>query len=387
MKSKKVLEIHACMKKLNRIYTELFIFIVILTGCSDLSTYSDILTVDVKSQINNPVTLKASDIISEMHYISLETTDSSLLSGVRHTLIQQNGYFLIRDKNKLYMFDNTGKYIRRIGNCGQGSEEYVNLNNFDADNDNIYLYDGQRRRILVYSYDNKYVRTIKIQSTVAPDVMNIQKLPEGFLCYQDPMILYKRYKEPVPDMILFDENGKEKKVLHYRTVNINKTLPFFYGIHFVKHKDKIFIYPPLQDTIFSVCKDNLNVEFVINSGEHAIYPEKMDSKEERRIVNEKGFAIYHFAVNDKYLILYGMYKENATMFMYDLDTKELKNVSKIINDMDNTYDIDISGVDLSDNRMSDEKDAVAIIEEGKIPKSINNIKEDDNQIIRISTLK
>jgi hypothetical protein len=375
------------MKKLSCICIKLFAFIVVLTGCSDLHKSSDILTVDIKSQIENPVTLKASDIISEMHYIALETTDSSLLSGGRHKIVQQNGYFLMRDRNRLYMFDDAGKYIRQIGNHGQGPDDYVSLFNFDADNDCIYLHDGARKRILVYSYDNKCLKTIKLQSSNAQNVTHIQKLPEGFLCYQDPMPLYKKYKEPVPDLILFDENGNEKKILHSRTLNINSPLPFKYSACFKKHKDKIFVYLPLQDTIFSVSNETLNVELIINSGKHAIYPEDMNSREKRRIVNAIGFEIYKFTLNSKWLIICGIYKSNTTTFLYNIETEKLKNVSKTINDVDNTYDIDMSDVDLSGDWIMDEEEAFTIIDEEKIPKSIKHLKEDDNQIIRFSRLK
>jgi hypothetical protein len=374
------------MKKLSHIYIKLFAILFILAGCSETQTSSDILTIDIKPQIDNPVTLNASDIISEMRYIALETTDSSLLSEDGNKIVQQNGYFLMRDRSKLYMFDNNGKYICQTGNQGQGPEDYVNLNNFDADNDNIYLYDGPRRRILVYSYDNKYLKTIKIQSEKAPDVTYIQKLSTGgFLCYQDPMLLYKKYKEPVVDLILLDENGNEKKILHHRTLNIDHFLPFMYAPCFKKHKDKVFVYLPLQDTIFSVSNESLNVEAVINRGEHAVYPENMDSKEERQIVNEKGLEVTKFTLNDKWLILYCRYRNKYPIFMYNFDTKELKNVSKIINDFDNTFDI--FPFDLTDDRMLDRKHAFEIIEENKIPASIKNLKEDDNQIFRISNLK
>jgi hypothetical protein len=286
------------------------------------------------------------------------------------------------------MFDSNGKYVHQTGRCGQGPGDYVNINNFDADNDNIYIYDGSLRRILVYNYDNKYLKTIKIQSNSVTNVTHIQKLPDGFLCYQETAMLYKKYKEPVPDLILFDENGCEKKILHYRTLNINSSLPFMYGPPspcFKKHKGKLFVYFPLQDTIFSISNDNLNTEIIINRGKHAVYPENLDSKNKRQIVDEKGLFINRFTLNDRYLILFCRYRDKHVTFMYDFETEKLKNVSKIINDFDNTYDI--TPIDLNDNLMSDGKQAFEIIEEDKVPESIKNLKEDDNPVIRISHLR
>jgi hypothetical protein len=376
------------MKKLSHIYIEIFIFAVILTGCSEAPSSSDILTIDIVPQIDNPVTLKASDIISKMRYIALETTDSSLLDIASATIILQNEYFFIQYAHQsmqwLYMFDNNGKYIRQIGKQGQGPDEYLHFN-FDVVNDTIYLYDGARRRILVYSYDNKCLKNINIRSDSLPIITHVRKCPEGFLCYQDPQMLYKKYGEPVPDLILLDENGEVKKVLHYRTMNINGPFPFGNSVHFKKHGDKIFVYLPLQDTIFSVSGENLKAEIIIDRGEHAVYPENMADRDKRRIANEKGLEIKEFAINDKWLFLYCRYHGESNLFMYNFDTKELKRVSDIINDMDNTFDI--FSVELIGDQMLDGKSAFEIIEKNQIPESIKNLKEDDNPVIRISILK
>jgi hypothetical protein len=283
------------------------------------------------------------------------------------------------------MFDNNGKFIHKIGKQGQGPNEYIHLYNFDIDNNTIYLYDGARRRVLVYSFDNEYIKTINIHSNSIISITRIQKLPEGFLCYQDPTMFYNNYKKPVPDLILLDENGKEKKILHYRTLNIDSPLPFSYSASFKKHRDKIFVYLPLQDTIFSVSEENLKTEIIINRGKHAVYPENMDSGDERRIANKKGLFINKFTLNDKWLFLYCTYVDAYNVFMYNFDTEELKCVSKIINDVDNTFDI--FPVELFDNQMLYGKSALEIIEKDNIPESIKNLKEDDNPVIRISKLK
>jgi hypothetical protein len=378
------------MKKLNHIYIKLFTFTAILAGCSGspVSVSTNSITVDIKPQLENPVTLNAVDIISEMRYVALETTDSSLLGNIEfYAIIRQNEHFFIQYDQGLYIFDDKGQYIRQIGRQGQGPEEYVRLFNFDVDNDFIYLYDGARQRMLVYSYDNKYLRTVNVRSD-SISVTRIKKLPDGFLCYQEPALLYNKYRKPVPDLILFDENGNIKKILHYRTLNIDSLFPYMFGPPsptFKKHNDKLFIYLPLQDTIFSVSGENLNTEIVINRGEHAVYPESIDNREKQQIADEKGVFVNSFTVNDNCLVLYCEYRKQNITFMYSFKTNELKNVSKIINDFDDTYDI--STFDLNGNQMLDRKLAFEIIEEDRIPESLKNLDEEDNPVIRISTLK
>ncbi|MDR3245379.1 MAG: 6-bladed beta-propeller [Prevotellaceae bacterium] len=375
-------------KKLNGIFTVLLFIFVIQSGCSDVRK-SEITTIDIEAQINNPVTLQASDLIAKMRYIVLETTDSSLLSTLGNTIIQKNGYFFIRDRQNLYIFDNKGKYVRQISNIGQGPNEYVRLFSFDVDDNNTYLYDGIQQRILIFDYNNNHLKDIDIRSENLTGISHVLKSSSGFICYRYPMLFPEKYKEPIPDLILVDEAGKEKKILHYRTLNIDMPLPFMYIPHFKRYKDKIFFYPPLQDTIFSIDmkEEKITPEIVINRGRHAVYPADLDDATERKLAYEKGLFIKTFTINDKWLILHCEYEKNPkVVFMYNFSTKELKRVSKIINDIDNTFDITFPH-DFTDNQLLDEKLAFEIIGENKMPELIKNLKEDDNQIIRISDLK
>jgi hypothetical protein len=91
------------MKSLRTICFSLLI-IGILTGCSDArKSYRDI---DLEQQFS-AVTLKASDLLANMRYIPLETTDTALIANIKE-VISTNDYFFVRDKH-LYMFDKTGK--------------------------------------------------------------------------------------------------------------------------------------------------------------------------------------------------------------------------------------------------------------------------------------
>jgi hypothetical protein len=64
--------------------------------------------------------------------------------------------------NSLLVFDETGAFVRKIGNRGLGPEEYVRLKDFEVDSENIYLYDWQTARMLKYDLQGNFIEQHKI---------------------------------------------------------------------------------------------------------------------------------------------------------------------------------------------------------------------------------
>jgi hypothetical protein len=63
--------------------------------------------------------------------------------------------------NSLLVFDETGAFVRKIGNRGLGPEEYVRLKDFEVDSENIYLYDWQTARMLKYDLQGNFIEQHK----------------------------------------------------------------------------------------------------------------------------------------------------------------------------------------------------------------------------------
>jgi hypothetical protein len=330
------------------------------------------------------VTLKASDMLAGMRYIPLETTDTALLAYIRE-IISTDDYFFVRDKH-LYMFDKQGKFLHKISRQGRGPGEYVQLDDCDVDDKHVYLLDSPRSQILVYSFDNKYLKSIKIPRGMT----SILKSPAGFICYQDP-IIRRKYGEPVPELIFLDETGQQNKVLHYRTVNMESMSPFIYDPEFRVYGNKIFYYPPLQDTIFSIDENGVMPEFIINRGQYAVNPEDVDGLQKRRDAVARGIVIHGFAFYDRQLFLYCGNKNKPLMIMYNLSTKESKQVEKFDNDLDSIGFGLYSLAEIKDNKIINTISASYFFDneenKSKIPESVKNLKEDDNPILRIMDLK
>ena len=77
---------------------------------------------------------------------------------------------------KLLVFDETGKFEKKIGQFGQGPEEFIALNDFDIDSDGyIYIYDGAKKKLLKYSAKNEFIKSLKLP--FIPE--NFATLPNG----------------------------------------------------------------------------------------------------------------------------------------------------------------------------------------------------------------
>jgi hypothetical protein len=369
------------LKKEYEKYIELCLVSAILAGCSNVQIQKND-TINLENCVENASVIQASDIIDNIQYVALETTDKSLLGGFKK-IIPTKDYFFIQDSYMLYIFGRNGQFISRIGNKGQGQEEYVELSDFDIDDHNIYILDDVRSNILVYSYENKFLRSIRLNSY---DISNIVKTRDGFIGYQDPLINKKQYGKSAPDLILFDESGKEKSILHYRTINIKSMPPFLHPPVLKKCKDKILYYPPFQDTIFAVAENETKIvpEFILNKGKYAISTDDVGDLESQRKAYERGIVIRHFEINDKWLILY-CGSNDVEMYFYNLSTKEITHVSEIVNDIDGI--LKIFPVCLMENQIAEILPPFELIEANKVPISVKNIKEDDNPVFRISNLK
>ena len=104
---------------------------------------------------------------------------SSIASGVRFVKLdnepifrdffvldiqQCDSFLFLMDPKHLFMYDATGKFIRQIGQNGQGPGEYVLLNaplQLDEKKRILYAADGYTSRFLSYDFDGNCLKTIR----------------------------------------------------------------------------------------------------------------------------------------------------------------------------------------------------------------------------------
>jgi len=107
-----------------------------------------------------------SEIASEVTYIPLETTDSSLVGNINSVLYEGGQIYIVHNTSTVSVFDNNGKFIRKINRQGRGPEEYLKLMSgdmleIDPDNRNIILL-SLDTKLYEYTEDGVFVRKVQI---------------------------------------------------------------------------------------------------------------------------------------------------------------------------------------------------------------------------------
>lgn len=115
---------------------------------------------------NNAETLQLKDVVELTKVIGLEDSGPNSLVGSIDELLCVNGVFVVVDKyqNKtIQTFDSNGKFISKISALGNGPHEYIYLRDVCiTPKGNIGIVDTQKRRILEFTVDGRYVSAIPL---------------------------------------------------------------------------------------------------------------------------------------------------------------------------------------------------------------------------------
>jgi hypothetical protein len=130
-----------------------FYMVLIFVSCVARGE-QDLFTVIVDMQ---NTTVPLSGIAKEVREVELEVTDNSLIKMIRRVLWDED-HIIVLDMSEIFLFDNDGKFIRKIGSKGQGPGEYIRIIDLAADfkSKRVYVSDT-RKKILCYDFDGNYL--------------------------------------------------------------------------------------------------------------------------------------------------------------------------------------------------------------------------------------
>ena len=105
--------------------------------------------------------VRLSSLIEVTQVVPLQTSDSSVTGDWGK--IQKFGkqFYVSVNRNTLLVFDESGKYLRKIGRQGDGPDAYGQLDDFDVCDSGIYIVSD--RRILHYSASGTFLRSLELQ--------------------------------------------------------------------------------------------------------------------------------------------------------------------------------------------------------------------------------
>lgn len=316
---------------------EIFYIILFLFFIACTSTKNDQKGVEFGDIVSIPITDlettygKLSDFAEDVKIVPLEFSDDCILGEIKKIVMSDSCIFVLENENQkgIYVFDHIGKYLYRIGNRGQGPEEFVDISDFSLNEEEqlIYLYDLARKKVLVFSYEGDFIKDIQMNYYAD----NFEYQNGLFYLYRES----PSFGDPLCSLVIKDENGN--------TVNkfypVIKKLPRIHECIFRKLDNQILFVEHMRDSIFTIKGDKLSPKYYID------YKDKSMSKVDRESIKngtrlslnvllecKKMAGIEDiFEINDKVFI------NNINIIVpkftiYDKKTKDVKTFSFILND-------------------------------------------------------
>ncbi len=250
-----------------------FFYSVIIVSCKPLNEISSE-TIRNLNPTEEP--LQESIDYDKVKIIKLESSLSCLIGNINRIEMNDSLIF-VSEHDKLYTFTLNGKFVAKIGNKGEGPDEYMVLSSFyiDDEKQQVTIIDEFKNALINYDFTGKYVSTVSVPKKT------FEGCNYALLTMDNKLLANKmmggRNKEVY---FLFDLKKKEisGRFFSYNPITIGNYMCTF-SWHPMSRVDKdIDIIMPLCDTIYTYSAESsvFQPRYIVET------PQKMASKDQIR---------------------------------------------------------------------------------------------------------
>jgi hypothetical protein len=169
--------------------------VLLISGCNSKTDQKEKLafiqpentffSINIPESMKKEREVQLSEIADTIEYISLETSQRSLLGSIMDVKMSKDFIFINSWKGPLTQFDKSGKFIRSIGRIGRGPEEYIMIREFSIDEGHrkIYIQSNYNRSMQVYSFDGDHLESIIFPEDYGKIVWSRDSL---LMCFNEP---------------------------------------------------------------------------------------------------------------------------------------------------------------------------------------------------------
>ena len=368
-------------------------------------------------------TLLLSDIVEDVEYVKLETTDNCLVGSswsARIFATDEDIYVLNKySDEKLFCFNRkTGKFISQIGSIGQGPKEMINPCFVFAKDSLVYVTSSSMDKIYVYTNENQFVRSV-------PFCKDRSSFEDGV--GQTISVIDHQYIIRHPGQLQSQFNYNQYIAAEVIDMNSNRLFAMrdtsdVYGIMLTLdwdpvrwyYKGNINFYNEPDRTVYAVTKDSIIPRYHFNLGDNK-WPVK---SEKLTMEYVKHIKFKSFRETEDYLYLYWNQREKGYFARFNKKTEKLDvqeqdklwgrtwilKVPGLKNDIDGC-NLNVDFIRLMDEQSSimvmisstEKEDYIKVLNEStdvKFPekrqqllKLLEEMGEEDNQILAIYKLK
>lgn len=231
--------------------------------------------IDMNEGFGNPSEIKLSEIADSIRYVVLSKDKQEVIGDIGKIQISDDYIYLRSSSDGLVKrFDVNGKFLNSFGNSGRGPKEYLPGSVFTttANDDKIFIFQSTMDSYLVFETNGNYVETVDFP--VSRTMFDFRSLSDSaFLCTF--YFLGSIMKDYIENSIncsagLFDFNGNPVKLIEHplKNADISKSdmrniVSMAPSITFFDNKVVLF---PDGDTIYEIDSKSIFPGYVINWG-------------------------------------------------------------------------------------------------------------------------
>lgn len=244
------------------------------------------------------------DLFDKFEVIPLETNDASLLIWPDKVLYWKGQYEVFDSKSpSLFVFDENGKFIRKVGRKGEGPEEYTEIYDViqDQETGEIGML-SPYGEVFVYASDGSFRERVELPQKT--NYQSFESLDDCFVTWTLPA------GEEEDAISVISRNTRQCLKSYWRG---NRNLYFLYPRVFYKYGGDVFFSRPFGREVYQVGKDSLSIAYKwdfggdnYSIGDWAISESQSGGEQESSLLMKKlkdstiPYIISHQAQTDKY---------------------------------------------------------------------------------------
>lgn len=344
-----------------------------------------------KAISESPKEIMLNELASDIRYVPLETADDCLMNNEFY-IMQYTGEDIIT--SGIFHFDKNGKFLNKIGSKGQGPEEYLQGLFAFGDWKNKLLYVQNWTTLTCYGFDGTFVRSVP---TPQLNMGAAGLFDENHILYSND-IYYADKANPIQLYMVDSQNGKTVSKWRGHLEENKKYGMILTSRDFMYNYDNSLFYKPaLENVIFKILspkKRQLVYKFDCSGKDIDVSADEVDPKKRFQFL-----SVYWAKETAQYLFVnYGM-KNISRLGIYDKEKKTFTNVT-IKDNLAGGYDIHPAWTS-DDNHLlmvyyaggllqdKEKRYSTGLLPERKkeLDELLKNIKEDDNPVVILVTLK
>jgi hypothetical protein len=328
--------------------------------------------IDMEKYYDNWKSMPLSSLGKEIEYVTLETSPECMIESISGIWLNDSLIVVRSNSPQVYIFDRSGKLLRKIGSYGRGPGEYNTLMGMNVDQLNKLIRVSEMRRTLTFDFNGKFLGSFDHSFSSPASLM----LDENRIMFYETWSPFpteaQRYSWHILNLDGTELFSIENNLPVYSTIRFECLLYMYEGTaHFMEYS---------MDTIFYLDNNEVKPYAILNSGKYELdYDMQVKTVDELREKLRDKISLFTARENNDFIFLDIKISPNSSKAIFNKSTGEFAILS------DTAFYNDIDGginfwpeVIINDNIMIDYVDAFDLIlhldSVKKAPKNVNKEK-------------